>query len=142
MQKGHVLQFECQACHHHVRFSVFDLEKRHNEVVCSNCNKNYCFDDPTLKRQIRKFEMLCRQIVDSEEILAQTAVGVDMGSQKVKIPYKLLLTRLTSTLELIMGNKKIAIEFRLEPLKDVPNFAEETTLTQTSTDKKTSQSLV
>jgi hypothetical protein len=120
MQKGHVLQFECQSCHHPVCFSVFDLEKQHDAVNCSNCNKNYTFDDPVLKRQLRKFEMLCRQIVDSEEILAHTAVGVDVGGQSVKIPYKLLLTRLTSTLELIVGDKKIAIEFRLEPLKDLP----------------------
>lgn len=120
MQKGHYLQFDCQECHQPVRFSVFELERRHDLLICPHCGQKYHLEDENLKRQLRKFEMLCRQIVDSEEILANTAVGIDVGDRHVKIPYKLLLTRLNSTLDLYIGSKPVTIEFRFEPLQDTP----------------------
>lgn len=120
MQKGHMLQFNCQGCHHPVRFSVFDLEAQEPLINCSQCQKKYSLTDETLKRQLRKFEALCRQILDSEEILGNTAVGIDVGEHHVKIPYKLLLTRLSSSLNLKIGDEQISIAFRMEPLKDLP----------------------
>lgn len=120
MQKGHYLQFDCQDCQQPVRFSVFELERRHDLLICPHCGQKYHLEDENLKRQLRKFEMLCRQIVDSEEILANTAVGIDVGDRHVKVPYKILLTRLNSTLDLHIGNRPVSIEFRFEPLHDTP----------------------
>lgn len=120
MQKGHMLQFNCQGCRHPVRFSVFDLEARDPLISCTQCQKKYALNDETLKRQLRKFEALCRQILESEEILGNTAVGIDVGEHHVKIPYKLLLTRLSSSLNLKIGDEQISIAFRMEPLKDLP----------------------
>jgi len=76
-----------------------------------------------LKRQLGQFEALCRQIHASQEILSTTAVGIDLGEHHVKIPYKILLTRLTSSLELTMGDEQISIAFRMEPIKDLPSSA-------------------
>jgi hypothetical protein len=117
-QKGHNLQFSCQCCKEPVRFSVFELEKN-KQLFCPQCQKKYGFADETLLRQIKKFESLCRQVRESEEILGHTSVGVDVGDRHVKIPYKLLLTRLSSSLDLMIGEEPVNIIFRIEPLKDV-----------------------
>ncbi len=119
MQKGHILQFNCQQCQNPIKFSVFDLDCKQGVMACSKCNKVYHLEDENLRRQLRKFEMLCLQIVESEEILSDTSVGICIGDKEIKVPYKLLLARLNSTLELQVGNEKITIEFRLEPLLDM-----------------------
>ena len=67
---------------------------------------------------MKKFEALCKQICESEEILGNASIGVDCGEHHVKIPYKLLLTRLNSCLDLKIGDQSISITFRIEPLKD------------------------
>lgn len=122
MQKGHVLQFECQTCQHPVCFSVFELEQKEGEVCCSHCGLIYDFSHEGLRRQLRKFENLCRQIQMSEEILANTAVGIYVGDREIKIPYKILLTRLNSTLQLQVGDRPLTITFRIEPTLDLPSL--------------------
>lgn len=117
MQRGNVLEFECQKCQKEVSFSVFDLEAK-QAITCTHCSKQYSFADETLIRQLKKFTALCTQIRESEEILGNAAVGVNMGDRSVKIPFKLLLTRLNSNLELKLGEQNVSIAFRLEPLKD------------------------
>ena len=119
MQKGHFLQFCCQSCQHPIQFSVFDLEKA-KHICCASCGLTYDFNDKGLKRQLRKFEDLCRQIQASEEILSNTSVGICIGDREVKIPYKLLLTRLNSTLDLMVGDRPLTITFRIEPSVDTP----------------------
>lgn len=119
MQKGHNLQFDCQGCKKPVRFSVFELEQSRAHIHCPHCQKTYAFSDATLIRQIKKFEALCRQIRDSEEILSHTAVGIDIADRHIKVPYKLLLTRLSSCLDLVIGNQPVSILFRIEPAKDL-----------------------
>lgn len=121
MKQRHVLQFSCQGCQNPVSFSVFDLDDNKSLIHCLQCNKKYALNDETLKRQLKKFEALCRQILDSEEILSNTAVGIDVGEHHVKVPFKILLTRLSSTLDLMIGNQPLSIAFRIEPLKDLPN---------------------
>lgn len=85
-------------------------------MKCSHCSQSYSFKDETLIRQITKFVNLCEQIKESEEILSNTNVGIDIGEHHVKIPYKLLLTRLNALLELNINGEKVRIEFRMEPL--------------------------
>jgi DNA-directed RNA polymerase subunit RPC12/RpoP len=119
MQKGHTLQFKCLSCSAPVTFSIFDLDGQ-THIQCADCEKKYSFTDAVLVRQLKKFEALCRQIQDSEEILGAANVGVDVGEHHVKVPYKLLLTRLSSSLDLNMGDKKVSIFFRIEPSRDTP----------------------
>lgn len=120
MQKGHLLQFNCLKCKQPINFSVFELDSKNGIIECTHCEKKYALNDETLKRQLRKFAALCEQLVESEEILSQTAVGIDIGDKHIKIPYKLLLTRLNSTLNLKFGTEDVSIVFRMEPLKDCP----------------------
>lgn len=124
MQKGHILEFACQECQSPIQFSIFELENREGEIPCNKCETIYDFSDPTLKRQLKKFEALCRQIQQSEEILSNTSIGIFVGEQEVKVPFKLLLTRLNSTLDLIVGDKPLSIIFRIEPSKDLPHMGD------------------
>ncbi len=117
MQKGKTLRLKCLGCEKELSFSIFELEQQ-GKVCCDQCGKVYAFEDPTLLRQLRKFEALCRQIRESDEILSMSHVGVDVGNQQVKIPYRLLLTRLNSQLELKIGEIPLTISFRLEPISD------------------------
>ncbi len=119
MQKGQHLHFDCIECLQPIEFSIFDIEGK-KPLACTQCSKKYSFDDEHLLRQLRKFESLCKQLVDSEEILSNTAIGVDVGDHHVKIPYRLLLTRFTSSLALNLGDKPLTIDFRFEPNKDLP----------------------
>ncbi len=116
MQKGQFLEFKCTSCKTPVAFSIFDFSIEKEHITCNCCNKIYVFTDEKLVRQLKKFELLCKQIVDSEEILSNTSVGIDVGEHHIKIPYKLLLTRLNSCLELKIGSESIYIDFRFEPL--------------------------
>lgn len=122
MQKKSTLQFDCQKCEQPIHFSIFELDGPNGTLCCSNCNKKYAFKDEILNRQLKKFEALCRQIADSEEILGDTAIGIDIGEHHVKVPYKLLLTRLNSCLDLMIGDKPLSISFRLEPIRDIPRL--------------------
>lgn len=120
MQKGHRLHFKCKDCKEPVHFSVFELENTQHQLQCSQCQKHYALCDDVLIRQIKKFETLCRTLCDSEEILSQASVGINVGDLQVKVPYKLLLTRLSSSLDLKIEDEPISIVFRIEPGKDVP----------------------
>jgi hypothetical protein len=120
MQKGHFLQFACQTCQHPVTFSVFGLSSHGGQILCSHCNLIYDFSDTLLQDQLKQFEDLCHQIHLSESILAQTNIGVHVGDKEVKIPFKLLLTRFNTTLNLKIGQQPLSIIFRIEPLRDLP----------------------
>ncbi len=116
MQKGHFLEFPCSTCKTKVKFSLLELSKK-PEVVCTSCSTPYTFADKDLQRQLKCFNDLCAQLLDSQEILSQTSVGIDVGDHHVKIPFKLLLTRLNSQLDLKINGEVIPIAFRFEPLK-------------------------
>ncbi|MBS4167499.1 hypothetical protein [Parachlamydia sp. AcF125] len=121
MQKGNLLQFNCKECGQSIAFSVFELEKREAPLSCPKCNHKYALQDAVLKRQLKLFADLCQQLLTSEEILGHTAIGIDIGEHHVKIPYKLLLTRLNSTLDLLIDGEPLSIKFLIEPLKEGPS---------------------
>lgn len=122
MQRGHLLQFQCQKCKNPVNFSIFELENSDEGVICPDCGLIYDFNDESLKRQLRKFEDLCLQIQRSEEILSKASIGIYLGDREIKIPYKLLLSRLNSTLDLTLGDHPLTIVFRIEPTLDLLNL--------------------
>ncbi|MEI6531724.1 MAG: hypothetical protein WCN87_02770 [Chlamydiota bacterium] len=113
MQKAPHLAFSCLKCREPVSFCIWNEAP----VCCDHCQKNYRFSDE-ITGKLKKFEALCRQIHASEEILGDTAVAIDVGSKQVRVPFRLLLTRLGSVLTLEMGEQKLEITFRTEPLAD------------------------
>lgn len=119
----HLLQFFCQECEAPVHFSVLNPEQFNGTLKCSECEKRYVFDDEVLLRHLQQFEALCRQIHDSKEILGNTAIAIDVGLHHVQVPFNILLTRLSSVIELNINGKKSVISFRVEPIKDIPEAA-------------------
>jgi hypothetical protein len=117
MQRGPHLAFSCVSCEKPVTFSVWGVSETTYPLICSHCQKKYLFSNEMLK-QLKQFEALCLQIQQSEEILGSTHVAIDIGSHSVKVPYRLLLTRLSSVMNLKIGEKKLEIAFRTEPLID------------------------
>lgn len=111
------LAFECQSCKKSVELPLHSLDA-YPEITCLSCSTTYRLDDPVLVRQLKKFHALCSQIYESQEILSMATIGVDVGQTKVKIPFKLLLTRLSSYLDLTIGGKPLTISFRFEPLNE------------------------
>ena len=107
MQSGNKLQFHCQECDAPILFSVLDREHFGKVVPCSECGRKYAFDDETLLRHLTQFEALCHQIYASEEILGSSAIAIDVGNHHVKVPFNILLTRLSSVLELHLTEKNL-----------------------------------
>lgn len=112
------LEFSCLHCSGNIAFSFSFLQEYAYRLECPSCEQSYCFDSDPFKRQLEKFVKLCYQIRESEEILGMTEVGVNLKDTFVKIPYKLLLTRLTPTLKLHMGENTLEFAFRIQPSKD------------------------
>ncbi len=108
-------QLECIECKNSIDFSPLALDAASQIVSCSHCDKKYAFGEGNLKRQLKKFAALCQQIQDSQEILGDASVAVTVGNKEVQVPFKLLLTRLKSVLNLQIAGKKTTVSFRVEP---------------------------
>lgn len=121
LKKGHKLQIHCQNCNTPILFSLLSRNQFDGVLVCTRCGKKYKFEDQIL-RQLHHFEALCKQIHASEEILGDTSIAIDVGSHHVKVPFNILLTRLSSVIELDIGGEKLSVSFRVEPLNDIPNL--------------------
>jgi len=120
VQVGNNLEFRCikDGCGELVKFSVFDISRNHS-IRCAACGKEYVLGEE-LTGKLDKFERLCRAVNEAEDILSDTNVGINVYSHQVRIPFRLLLTRLNTQLNLTVGGKDIQIQFRVNPSKDMP----------------------
>jgi hypothetical protein len=127
VQLGSMLQFNCvsEGCSHAIKFAILDV-KDDQRLTCAACGQSYFFNKE-LVCALAKFDRLCRAIHESEAILSDTNVAVNVGGHEVKVPFRLLLTRLNTSLTLritqeINGKRiehPIDVQFRLEPLTDI-----------------------
>jgi len=124
VQVGNNLEFRCinEGCGELVKFSVFDISKNHG-LRCAACSKEYTLGEE-LVRKLDMFEKLCRAVNEADDILSDTNVGINVYSHEVRIPFRLLLTRLNTQLNLSIGGKDIQIRFRVSPTKDMPQATE------------------
>lgn len=115
------MEFECVACEATVEFSVQDIETSINkdriELACSQCGKKYVFDSK-LSNQLKMFHELILAVQNAKDIIGNISVGVSINGHSVKIPYRLLLTRMNPTVTLNIGEQEINFKFRVEPLND------------------------
>ncbi len=125
MQIGSTLEFRCikDDCGEIVKFAVFDVANNHI-IRCGHCGKEYTFGDELLSK-LGKFEKLCRAVNEAQDILSDTNVAINVYSHEVKVPFRLLMTRLNTQLNLNLGGKDIQIRFRVSPLKDIPQAVPE-----------------
>lgn len=110
---------DCINCKTPVPFSLKSLDKLPSIAKCPECGKPFGIEPGPLARQIKLFVDLCQQLKASEEIFSNASVGVRVGKEEVKVPFKLLLTRLRSTLDIEVDGQKVSISYRTEPLRMV-----------------------
>lgn len=111
------LSIKCidEECGSHIPLSLLEMESK-PRIQCKSCKNEYAFNKQ-LVEQLVKFEKLISAIQDAKDILGQTAVAVDIQGHSVKIPYKLLLTRMNSELKLKINDQEMVVTFRVEPLE-------------------------
>lgn len=114
---AHHIEFQCASCGRSIVFSVLEMAK--GRLTCPHCAKGYMFNEQLVDK-IRRFENLLGAVREAKDLLGSANVGISLGGEEVKVPYRLLLTRLTSTLTLDVGGKQTHFRFRIEPL----NFTE------------------
>jgi hypothetical protein len=122
---GFSIQLRCTHCDTLLTIPYKASAKLPWVTECSSCRKQFGISCTTLARQIKLFIALCQQLKASEEILSNAAIAVTVGNTEVKIPYKLLLTRLRSTFDFDIDGRKITVSSRTEPLGIGEAFAKE-----------------
>lgn len=112
------IEFNCleEKCGESILFKLQDIEENPS-VHCPNCKKEYNFNGNFVGK-LKKFDNLITAIRDAREILGETNVAVNFKNHDIKIPYRLLLTRMNTILTLSIGNKKVEFKLRVEPLKE------------------------
>ena len=112
-----IFSLSCTECNHAIVIPILSLSTLPLILQCNQCKKQYGFHDNTIVQQMKQFVSLCKEIKASEDILSASSIAVRVGQQEVKVPFKLLLTRLRSTFDLMVGDKKITLSYRTEPKK-------------------------
>lgn len=116
MRDYDTLEFICcaQSCKKAIPFSVLKIER--NQIVrCQGCGKEYSFDKALIEK-FKKFEKLIMAVREAEDILGATNVGITVDGHQVKLPYRLLLTRMNTLITLDIGGQQVTFKFRVEPL--------------------------
>jgi hypothetical protein len=115
---GNNIEFECiqNGCKKSIQFSLVQAQKDH-KILCEGCKNEYRLDQDLVQR-LKSFEVLVGAVKNAREILSTTSVGVTVGDKTVKVPYRLLLTRMTTMLDLKIGDQTLTFRFRVEPLKE------------------------
>jgi hypothetical protein len=113
------IDFDCQteACETSIQFNLMGLKENGGQVVCQKCHSPYQFDREFLTK-LQKLRNLVIAVHDAEDIIDETNVAVTTPAGEVKLPYRLLLTRL-NTIITIQG---INFNFRVEPLNPDETF--------------------
>ncbi|MBN2190306.1 MAG: hypothetical protein JW728_03750 [Candidatus Aureabacteria bacterium] len=118
MTKGQKIEFKCVSknCDGTVAFLVPQI-KKNSILKCDRCGNEYKFDQELISK-LEMFDHLVRAVNDAKPILGDTNVAIDFEGHNLKVPYRLLLTRLSTSLKLNIGGQTVDFSFRVEPLKD------------------------
>ena len=113
------VDFVCidEDCHGVVLFNVMELRESKGQVSCPSCHREYRFDVEFLEK-LERLRELVLAVMNAEDILGDVNVAVTTPAGTIKVPYRLLLTRLNSIITLQVGDQKVDFHFRIEPLHD------------------------
>ena len=117
------IEFKCiqDECEGLIAFSILDVGKK-IAVQCPSCRNEYTFNQD-FSEKIKKFVELILAVRSAEDILGNTHVAIDVDGRSVRVPYRLLLTRLNTLLTLKIGSNEIIFKFRVEPLEGMAKAA-------------------
>jgi len=111
---AHHIEFECISCRNRVSFSILEMADD-SVLTCSKCGKQYKFDKELLGK-IRRFENLLVAVHDVKDMLETANIAIAVKDEEVKVPYRLLLTRLNTLLKLSVNGKELTFRFRVDPI--------------------------
>lgn len=118
VKEQYLIDFNCvnDDCKNLIAFPAFNIEKDYS-IKCESCGKEYIFNQEFADK-IKTFSNLILSVREAKDILGNTNVAIDIEEHSVKIPYRLLLTRLNTIITINIGDKNIDFTFRVEPLRD------------------------
>lgn len=108
------LDSDCEAV---IKFNVMDLQETGGRVSCPECHREYRFDKLFLGK-LQRLRKLIMAVREAEDLLGDVNVAITTSTEEVKIPYRLLLTRLNTTITIEMGGQTVDFNFRIEPLNE------------------------
>ena len=113
------IDFDCieKNCETNINFNLLDLKENFGKIACSNCRRIYQFDKEFLEK-LEKLRVLILAVQDAEGILGDCNIAIVTPSGEVKLPYRLLLTRLNTLVSFDCNGKKLEFNFRVEPLNN------------------------
>lgn len=114
-----VIDFDCieDECTATIQFNLMDAHANDGQVKCDACHHCYQFDDVFLGK-LSQLKELVIAVQASEDILGSCNVAVTTPGGEIKVPYRLLLTRMNTLISLSVMDTTIDFNFRVEPLND------------------------
>ncbi len=97
-----------------VKFNLMDCTSPDFQVLCPKCHRPYEFS-AELHDKLTKLMNLIVALRESESILGDCNVAVNVPGGEVKLPYAMLLTRLNTMITLELGDKKVDFHLWIEP---------------------------
>ena len=110
------LDFCCQSqdCSGVVKFDLADVTDPDFQAVCPECHRAYALDE-TMRSKLQRMLELVIAIRNSEDILGDSVVSVNVAGGEVRIPYALLLSRLNTIITLEINGTKTDFHLGVEP---------------------------
>ena len=112
------IEFKCisGSCATPIDFSLTEIE-RNGTLICPSCRKAYSFH-PDFVDKMKRFYKLVEAVQDARDILGNANVAINVKGNEIKIPYRLLLTRMNTLITLKMDDGELTFRFRVEPLNE------------------------
>jgi hypothetical protein len=112
-----LIDFDCPAaeCGKNIVFDLLTLKENDAQVMCGECMQPYQFDN-SFTRKLDQLRKMVLAVKEAEDIIDDCNVSITTVNGEVKLPYRLLLTRMNTLISLEIFDKVIDFNFRIEPL--------------------------
>ena len=110
------IDFRCLAegCNGIVEFDLREVAGKDFQPVCPVCRRSYVLD-AELRDKLERMMKLIVALRNSEDILGDSAVSINVAGGEVRVPYALLLTRLNTLITLNIGDTPTDFHLWVEP---------------------------
>lgn len=110
------IDFRClhENCTGVVEFNLSEVTDKDFQAVCPVCHHAYALD-AVLQDKLGRMMNLIEAVRNSEDILGDSVVSVNVAGGEVRVPYALLLTRLNTLITLNLAGKPTDFHLWVEP---------------------------
>ena len=110
------IDFRCltEDCTGVIEFNLREIADRDFQAVCPVCHRAYALD-AALRDKLERMMKLIEALRNSEDILGDSVVSVNVAGGEVRVPYALLLTRLNTLITLNLGDTPTDFHLWVEP---------------------------